>query len=134
MRIHLIAMMTVGVALGGCAGLGGDLDAGNIFGPSTAEIQVASEPEGAQARTSTGESCPSTPCTIKVPASAEQYVVTVSKPGFIDQTADVHWTVMGEGSEAQRQLYPNPVEIVLEPAPPPPPSKKKPSKKHTAAL
>jgi hypothetical protein len=133
MRVHVVAVMTAGLALGGCASVGGDFDAGKLFGSSATEIHVSSEPAGAQARIAPGESCPATPCTIKVPANAENYVVTVSKPGFIEQSADVHWTTYGEDSEAQRQLYPNPVTVVLEPAPPPPPSKKKPAKKRTTS-
>lgn len=133
MRFHVVAVMTAGLALGGCASMGGDFDAGKLFGPSATEIQVSSEPAGAQARVAPGESCPSTPCTIKVPGNAESYVVTVSKPGFIEQSAEVHWTSFGEGSEAQRQLYPDPVTMVLEPAPQPAPAKKKPAKKRATS-
>jgi hypothetical protein len=128
MRIHLVAVMTAGVALGGCAGTGVDFDASQIFGPSSTEIHVSSEPAGAQVRIAPGEGCSSTPCTVKAPGTAETYVITVSKPGFLDQSVEVAWTTYGEGSEAQRQLFPNPVSVLLEPAPPAP-SKKKPTKK-----
>lgn len=134
MRIGVVVVTAAAFALGGCAGTGMDFDGASIFGPSTAELHVSSEPAGAHARVSSGESCAATPCTIKVPASAEQYVVTVSKPDFLDQSVEVSWIASGDGDsayETQRQLNPNPVSVTLEPAPPP--AKKKKSSKPVAA-
>ncbi|WP_126400829.1 PEGA domain-containing protein [Blastochloris tepida] len=117
MRIGAVVVAAAALALGGCAGTGSDFD---IFGSSATELQVTSEPAGAQVQVSTGESCAATPCTIKVPPGAEQYVVTVSKAGFLDQSVEVGW-VASAGSDSasmmQPQLAPNPVSVTLEPAP-----------------
>ena len=121
MRIGAGMVAAAALALGGCAGTGTDFDGANIFGSSATELQVTSEPAGAQARVSSGESCAATPCAIKVAAGAEQYVVTVSKPGFLDQSVEVGWVASGGGDstyESQPQLAPNPVSVTLEPAPP----------------
>lgn len=137
MRASVVAPVVCALLAAGCAGTGGDIE--KFFGGNaTNDIQVSSEPPGGQARSSTGQTCTPTPCVLKVPASAEQLVVTVGRQGFLDQPVEVRMIVTGgygEGTEPQRALHPNPVSVVLEaaPPPPPPPKKKPPPKRRPAA-
>jgi hypothetical protein len=65
-------------------------------GTSTSFI-VASEPRGAAVKTSTGFSCPSTPCTMKMPRK-KGFDVTVSKDGFEAKTMHVSSKTSGAGA------------------------------------
>lgn len=104
--------------------------------PAATTMQFESEPAGAEARTSTGQSC-RTPCSIAVTAS--EFSVTFTMPGRAPQTVPVK-VVAPESADPNApadsqapRLVPNPVFVELQPATPPParkkpaPAKKKPA-------
>ena len=63
---------------------------------TTSQVQIHSEPPGAQVRTSLNHVC-TTPCTLQVPRRSE-FSVVFSKPGFQDQTVDVKTQIAGRGA------------------------------------
>jgi hypothetical protein len=108
---------------------------------TTEQIQIASEPPGAEARTSMGFVCV-TPCTLQV-GRKDEFTVTVSKPGY--EPAEVPVTtkvnpgggtafagniliggLVGMAADASTGAgldhYPNPVEVDLVPLKPPRPT------------
>jgi hypothetical protein len=100
--------------------------------PSSETLRIESEPPGAEAKTSQGQSC-RTPCEVTV-QTASSLSVTVALNGYQSQTV----SVQPEGAQpaAQRdadaaaqpaKLAPNPVYVELQPASPaaPPPKRKK---------
>jgi len=92
--------------------------------PTTEVLRIESEPPGADARTSQGQTC-RTPCELTVPTDSE-LAVTVQMTGYQPQTLPVH--LDGKGSDTR--LQPNPVYVELQPAAPvkpvkPPPTPKK---------
>jgi hypothetical protein len=110
--------------------------------PATTTMQFESEPAGADAQTSLGQSC-RTPCALDV--AANEFSVTFSLPGYQpqtvpvrvvgspDNTSDPNSTPQGEGGAAPR-LVPNPVFVQLQPiAPPKPPPKRRPAAKKKPA-
>jgi hypothetical protein len=106
--------------------------------PSTISMQFESEPAGAEARTSTGQTC-RTPCSLTV--AANEFTVSFALPGYQPQTVPVRTVASNdprdanaEGELSAPRLVPNPVFVELAPAsgPPvaarkPPPPKKKPA-------
>src|ERR1700692_835710 len=81
-------------------------------GPSTEVLRIESEPPGADARTSQGQTC-RTPCELTVPTDAE-LAVTVQMTGYQPQTMPVR--VDGRGGASR--LQPHPVYVELQPAAP----------------
>lgn len=102
---------------------------------TTQTFTIESTPPGAEASTSSGFTCKSTPCTIRMPRK-DPFSVTVSKPGYKSVTAEVESRVAGAGaagmagnvlvggligitvdatSGATHDLTPNPLKVVLEP-------------------
>jgi hypothetical protein len=96
-------------------------------GPPTEVLRIESEPPGANARTSQGQTCRTTPCELTVPSDNE-LAVTVEMTGFQPQTLPVH-------ADGKGGLQPNPLYVELLPAAPPPkPAKPAPvAKKKPAA-
>ncbi len=101
---------------------------------TTQSFTVESSPP-AEVKTSTGFSCPSTPCTLKLPRK-EGFTVTVTKAGYKTHTSEVVSKMSGGGgaalagnvlaggiigmgvdasSGALNDLTPNPLKVVLEP-------------------
>jgi hypothetical protein len=64
---------------------------------TTDPVTINSEPPGAQATTSIGHQCPSTPCTFEVSRKAE-FVVSYRKDGYEDQQVPVTTKVAGAGA------------------------------------
>jgi hypothetical protein len=96
--------------------------------PSTEVLRIESEPPGADARTSQGQTC-RTPCELTVPTDNE-LAVTVQMAGFQPQTLPVH-----AGSGGDSRLQPNPLYVELQPAAPVKPAKPAPApKKKTTAI
>jgi hypothetical protein len=121
------ALVLAGSALLLCACSGWPRGAGfGLFGstpamPPTATIDLDSEPQGAEAKTSLGASC-QTPCTLEVPTSGA-FSVTFTREGYTAQTVPVQ---VQPGQEAPSVKFtPNPVFAQLGPAPG---AKKKPAK------
>jgi len=101
---------------------------------TTEQVEILSDPPGAQARTSLGHLCV-TPCTLQFERK-DPFVVTYSKPGFVPQEVSVTTRVAGAGaagfvgnvvvggvvgmavdaaSGSTLEHVPNPVTVTLEP-------------------
>jgi hypothetical protein len=99
--------------------------------PMTDTVQFESDPSGAEAKTTTGQTC-RTPCSLSLPANAP-FSVTFNLNGYQPETEQVELVSMGDGTT---RLRPNPVMVDLTAAPPAPrkpaATTKKPAKKPTA--
>ena len=130
---RVIAIVACGFTLAACSA-SMSLPSMDFFksSPSTEALRIESEPPGAEAKTSQGQTC-RTPCEVMV-QTAPNLSVTVALNGYQPQTV----TVLPEGSSptgAQRdadtpaqpaRLAPNPVYVELQATPPvAPPAKKK---------
>jgi hypothetical protein len=125
---RVIAAVACGFTLAACSMSMPSLD---FFksAPKTEVLRIESEPPGADARTSDGQTC-RTPCELTVPGGAE-FGVTLAMAGFQPQTLPVR--PQGSGSDAR--LQPNPLYVELQPSAPVKPAKPAPvaKKKTTAA-
>jgi hypothetical protein len=92
-------------------------------------VRFESEPPGAEAKTSNGQTC-RTPCALALPVNSP-LTVTFSLNGYLPESETID-PISVTGSPTQ--LQPNPVTVELNPAPPPPqkPVKKPTSKKMTS--
>jgi hypothetical protein len=100
--------------------------------PSSLTLQFESEPKGAEAKTSTGQTC-RTPCSASVPMSGD-ITVSFALNGYLPQTVPVRLVPPEDPRsesevDANWQFRPNPVYAELEVAPPPPKKKAAPAKK-----
>lgn len=94
--------------------------------PAMETVTLESNPPGAEAKTSTGQTC-QTPCSLSVPAGTA-FGVTFSLAGYAPETEKVELVAMGDGSN---RLQPNPVAVELTAAAPAAPRKPAPAKKRT---
>jgi hypothetical protein len=94
--------------------------------PITENVQFESTPPGAEAKTSTGQTC-TTPCSIAMPDSGP-FSVTFTLKGYLPESEQVELVSQGDGTS---KLRPNPVLVELTAAPPPPRAKK-PARKRAA--
>jgi PEGA domain len=119
---RVIALVACGLMLAACSA---SLPSMDFFrsSPSTEALRIESEPPGADARTSQGQSC-RTPCELAVQGAGEM-AVTVTLAGYQPQTVPVR-PDQGEGKLGPNPLY---VELVAMPATP----AKKPRKKKRPA-
>ena len=104
---------------------------------TTEAFTVETEPSGAAVTTTAGVSCPSTPCTWKLPHNAK-FTVTITKPGYKTVTTNIVHQTSGGGAAgmagnvilggligvgvdaatgATQELKPNPLKVTLEPEP-----------------
>ena len=93
----------------------------------SATVQIESEPPGAEARTSAGQTC-RTPCALAVPPA--DFTVTFTLNGYQSQTVPVRFAApdvrevdSGLGTTPPPVIDPNPVYAELTPAAPPPRAK-----------
>jgi hypothetical protein len=86
--------------------------------PAMDTVRFESEPPGAEAKTSTGQTC-RTPCALALPVTAPMSV-SFSLNGYQTETETVE-PISAIGSPTQ--LRPNPVTVELTPAPPQPAKK-----------
>lgn len=96
-------------------------------GPSLDTVSFESEPPGAEAKASNGQTC-RTPCSLALPVDAATSV-TFSLNGYLPESEKLD--AMQETGEPPR-LKPNPVVVELSPAPPPQKPAKKPARKPVA--
>jgi PEGA domain len=91
--------------------------------PQAETLAIESEPPGAEAKTSSGQSC-RTPCQLPVQPGSE-FSVTLALSGYQPQTVSVR--PEAEGASAAARLAPNPVHVELQALAPPkkPVAKKK---------
>ncbi len=87
MRISLLAIIAGTLSLGACA---------TVTRGTTEQVTFTSEPP-AEVRTSTGLSCPTTPCTLEINRKSE-FVATFSKEGYQSQDVSVQTRVAGAGA------------------------------------
>ena len=134
----LLVCVAAGVTVSGCA---------TITRGTTDQVQIISDPSGADVRTSMGSTC-ITPCTLMV-SRKDEFTVTFSKPGFVEENVPVKTQVAGSGAAgfagnvliggiigmgadaytgATLEHVPNPVSITLRPVAPPPVATRAPSK------
>jgi hypothetical protein len=124
---RVIAAVACGLALAACSMSMPSFDFLKS-GPSTEVLRIESEPPGADARTSQGQTC-RTPCELSVPTEGE-LAVTVQMTGYQPQTLPVR----PEGRGNDSRLQPNPVYVELQPAAPVRPARPAPApKKKTSA-
>src|SRR5712675_2332592 len=121
MMSRVIAVMACGLTVAACSSIS-SLTSLNFLksSPTTEALRVESEPPGAEAKTSQGQSC-RTPCELAVQTGGE-LSVTLALNGYQPQTVSVR----PEGSPALQRdgestagssLAPNPVYVELQPAP-----------------
>jgi PEGA domain len=89
--------------------------------PPTVAIQLESQPAGAEARTSGGQTC-QTPCSLSIPVEGD-FTVTFSLPKYTPETVPVQVVRQQQdgltGSAIPATVDPNPVYAELQLAPPP---------------
>jgi hypothetical protein len=129
MMSRVIAVMACGLMVAACSSIS-SLSSLNFLksSPTTEALRVESEPPGADAKTSQGQSC-RTPCELVVQTGAE-FSVTLALNGYQPQTVSVRPEGSpavqrdGESTAGSSMLAPNPVYVELQPAPAAPPVKK----------
>ena len=123
---RIVVIAACGLSLGACSSMPSwmqfDLPKG---APAATTMQFESEPAGAEARTSLGQSC-RTPCSLAVTSS--EFTVSFALPGYQPQTVPVRVVAPtdsreagNEGESAPPRLVPNPVFVELTKAGAPPP-------------
>jgi hypothetical protein len=86
--------------------------------PPPTALQFESDPAGADVRTAQGQTC-LTPCSLTVPP--ENQSVSFAKNGYLPQTVQVTVRMPEHGmfDSPPPDIQPNPVAVVLQPAPQP---------------
>src|SRR5882762_8035054 len=138
MMSRVIAVMACGLTVAACSSIS-SLTSLNFLksSPTTEALRIESEPPGAEAKTSQGQSC-RTPCEVVVQTGSELSVM-LALNGYQPQTVSVRPEAP---PPAQRDsgpvaggslLSPNPIYVELQPAPMAPPAKKPVKKKKPVA-
>jgi PEGA domain len=115
---RVIAVIACGLMLAACSTTVPSLD----FMKSASEVEmlsIESEPPGAEANTTAGQSC-RTPCKLSVQPGSE-FSVTIALSGYQPQTVAVRSEA--EGASTGPRLAPNPVRVTLQAVKPPKTSK-----------
>jgi len=119
---RVFAIAVCALALAGCSSTS-ELSSLDVFktGPIMDTVRIESEPPGADAKASSGQSC-KTPCALALP-TGQPIAVTFSLAGYESQAEQLELvTGMGEPPH----LRPNPLYAELTAAPPAKPVKKRP--------
>ena len=137
MRVVVHGLSAMALAAGLAAGLAG---CATITRGSSDRFTIQTTPPDARAHTSTGFTCESTPCSIRMPRK-DKFTVTVTKAGYKTVKAEVKPIVLGGGAAtfvgnallggvvgaavdvttgAAMDLQPNPLKLILEPEEPAP--------------
>lgn len=124
MRVFFAA--AAALSLAGCA---------TVTRGTTDQIQIQSEPSGANVRTSMSQTC-TTPCTLQV-SRKDEFTVVFEKPGYVTQEVQVKTQIAGSGAAgfagnilvggvigmgvdaatgSTLEHVPNPVRATLQPA------------------
>src|SRR5256886_8532274 len=109
---RVIAVVACGLMLAACSATMPSLDFLKSA-PQSETLAIASEPPGAEAKTSLGQSC-RTPCQLTVQPGSE-FSVTLALGGYQSQTVSVR----PEADGATPRLAPNPVHVTLQAVKPP---------------
>jgi len=119
---RLIAVVAWGFMLAACSATMPNLNLDFMKSAPQAEtLAIESEPPGAEAKTSLGQSC-LTPCQLSVQPGSE-FSVTLALRGYQPQTVSVR--PEAEGATAPPRLRPNPVHVDLQAVKPKKPIAKK---------
>ena len=125
-----LAIAACGLSLAGCSSMPSWMQFElPRAAPAATTMQFESEPAGAEARTSTGQTC-RTPCSLAVTAS--DFTVSFTLQGYQPQNVPVRVVTStesvdpdaGQASSGPR-LVPNPVFVELQPAAPPPTARRR---------
>jgi hypothetical protein len=116
---RVITIVAAGLSLAGCSSFSTDYFKS---APPTMQVQIESNPPGADARTSLGQSC-RTPCSVTLPVpDGGGFTVSYALPKF--QPANVPVQVVKVPGDlftsGTTKTDPNPVVAELQPAGPPP--------------
>ena len=133
---RVIAVVACGLTLAACST---SLSSWNFLksAPTAEALRIESEPPGADARTSIGQSC-RTPCELTIPPGSE-FSVTLALNGYQPQTVSVRPEAPPEaqrdadGFGGVAKLAPNPIYVELQPGSAVPPPKKPVKKKKPVA-
>jgi hypothetical protein len=106
---RVIAIVACGLTLAACSATISTLDFLKSS-PQSETLAIASEPPGAEAKTSLGQSC-RTPCQLTVQPGNE-FSVTLTLSGYQPQTVSVR--PEAEGATTAPRLAPNPVHVTLQ--------------------
>jgi hypothetical protein len=85
--MRLLIAIFATASLAGCA---------TVTPGTTNQVQIVSEPSGADARTSLGHACV-TPCTLQV-SRKDEFSVVFAKPGYEEARIDVKTSIAGAGA------------------------------------
>jgi PEGA domain-containing protein len=121
LRVRLIvaaSVVALAPALAGCSSSLPDWMSFKSSPPPPTALQFESDPPGADVRTAQGQTC-LTPCSLTVPP--ENQSVSFAKNGYLPQTVQVTVRMPEHGmfDNPPPDIQPNPVAVVLQPAPPP---------------
>jgi hypothetical protein len=113
---RVIAIMACGFMLTACSATLPSLNLDFMKSAPQAEtLAIESEPPGAEAKTSIGQSC-RTPCQLPVQPGRE-FSVTLALSGYQPQTVSVR--PEADGASATPRLAPNPIHVTLQVVAPP---------------
>ena len=115
---RVIAVIAWGLMLGACSATMPSLTFMKSA-PQTETLALESEPPGAEAKTTLGQSC-RTPCQLSVQPGSE-FSVTIALSGYQPQTVAVRSEP--EGASTGPRVAPNPVHVTLQAVKPPKKSK-----------
>ncbi len=103
-----VVVLACGFLVAGCSYTAGWFKPG----PMTTTLQLESEPQGAEAKTSLGGSC-RTPCALPV-TGASEFTVTFTLAGYLPQTVPVQFVPPQDPRvDPNPRLDPNPVYAAL---------------------
>jgi hypothetical protein len=111
---RVIAFVACGLTLAGCASSGYDFLPLPSSSPATVTVQFESKPQGAEAKTTIGESC-RTPCALPM-APDKEFSVTFALNGYQPQTVPVLIGIpedLPPPEGGAPRLMPNPVYVEL---------------------
>jgi hypothetical protein len=135
MMYRVVAIISGALALAACSSTPDWMSLDGLKpSPIMDTVRFESEPPGAEAKTSTGQTC-RTPCALALPVNSP-VTVTFSLNGYRPETESLE-PIAASGNPTQ--LRPNPVMVELTPAPPQakpvkkPAAPKKPAGKPAAA-
>jgi hypothetical protein len=111
--MRIIVVVAAGLGLAGCS----SFSMPDMFKttPPVVTVQLESLPAGAEARTSTGQSC-KTPCSVSVSAE-NNFTVTFALPKYQPETVSVQ-VIRDPSNPGFSTVDPNPVYAELQPAAP----------------
>lgn len=129
MMYRVLTIVSGALALAACSSTSDWLNLDALKpAPIMDTVRFESEPPGAEAKTSNGQTC-RTPCALALPVNSP-LTVTFTLNGYQPESESLEPTTNSGGPT---ELRPNPVLVELTPAPPPPKPAKKPAPRKKAS-